>query len=101
MSELDSRIEKEKEHYKSLKKKTQILGMVLIALGIGFAFALAEGEGLTPVAGTLTGALYIGMGITLLARNINIKNEEEKSIKVIQMDDKLDRILLKLENKGN
>jgi len=99
MNELESRIEKEKEHYKSLKKKTQIFGMGLIALGVGFAIALAQGEGISPIAGTLTAALYIGMGITLLARNININNEEEKSIRDIQMDDKLDKILLKLENK--
>jgi len=99
MNELESKIEKKKERYKSLKKKTQIFGMGLIALGVGTGIALAQGEGIAPIAGTLTAALYIGMGITLLARNININNEEEKSIRDIHMDNKLDRILLKLENK--
>lgn len=99
MNELDGRIEKEIEHYKSLKKKTQIFGMVLIALGVGFGLALAQSPGLAPIAGTLTAALYIGMGINLLARNININHEEEKAIRDIQVDDKLNKILLKLEDR--
>lgn len=101
MDDLENTIKKEKEEYSNLKKKTQRFGWVLIILGVIFGLALAQGGGLTPVAGALLGALYMGMGVNLLTRSINLKHEEIKSIRDIRMDAKLDILIETLGESKN
>lgn len=93
MDDLEGTIKKEKEKYSSLKKKNQYLGWALVILGVVFGITLSQGGGIAPIAGGLTGALYIGMGVNLLTRSINLKHEEIKAIRDIRMDAKLDILI--------
>ncbi|MGY5149906.1 MAG: hypothetical protein ACW9W3_07565 [Candidatus Nitrosopumilus sp. bin_68KS] len=96
METLESKIIKEKKHYEHLRMKTQVFGILLIAVGIGFGIALSQGNGMAPVTGGIIAAIYIAVGANILTRYINIKHEEEKSIRDIRMEYKVDEILSKL-----
>lgn len=101
MDDLEGIIEKEKKEYCNLKKKNQYLGWALVILGVVFGTTLSQGGGIAPIAGGLTGALYIGMGVNLLTRSISLKHEEIKSIRDIRMDAKLDILIDSLEKSKN
>ena len=95
MDDLQNKIEQEKTHFKKLKNKTYVLGSCLIGLGFFLGLFLASGEGISPVAGGLTAALYMGVGIAVIMKSTTALHEQEKSIRDIRIEHKLDLLLSK------
>jgi len=95
MDDLQNKIEQEKTRFQKLKNKTYTLGSCLIALGIFLGVFLASGEGIAPVVSGLTAALYMGVGIAVIMKSTTVLQEQEKAIREIRIEHKLDLLLSK------
>ncbi len=93
MKTLDQKIEEERERYKKLKNKYYYLGATFVLLGVGFGIFFSQLNSIPPALSGAAIGLYIGFGISLLMRSVSVNQDRDRSIREIQMDDKLDRIL--------
>ena len=98
MADLDNRIKVKETKYEKLKKIYYALGAIFILLGVVTGIIFSQSKESDPILSSLTITLYIGFGIALAVKSITINQEKERSVRELKIEDKLEKIIQKLES---
>jgi len=99
MESTEQKIIDENESYNKLKTKYYIFGSIFIGIGVFIGIIFSLNEHMNPTITGLSLALYLGFGISVLMKSISVKEDRKRSIREIKMENKLDEILSKINEK--